>query len=134
QLRIPRTIHLAHAAFAQQCGNVVRAKLLPNCDRHEGRRDYSQTFRGAKQFRVGFERCHSPSTSPLIPATKLMNGRVSSRSTKWCTKSLLCLISGTNRLRHTSKCRQLRVRRICCATTKTLDEGRFRVALTAMNY
>jgi hypothetical protein len=62
----------------------------------------------------------SPSTSTPIPATKLTNGRVNSRSTNRFTRSMLCSISGTSRQRLTSKCRALKERLICFDTTNTL--------------
>ena len=35
ELTITSLIDLAHAAFAEQSCDFVRAELLPNCDRHE---------------------------------------------------------------------------------------------------
>src|SRR5215510_7720157 len=71
--------------------------------------------------------------SMLILATKLTNGRVNSRSTKWCTRSMLCSISGTSGQRRTSKCRVPRGRRTCFDITNRRTNGHYRAALTATN-
>src|SRR5262245_44212156 len=76
--------------------------------------------------------CHSPFTSMPIPATKQTNDRLNSRSTKRYTRSMLCLISGTNHQRLTSKYKAREVRHTCSATMKRQMSGRCKAALMAM--